>query len=351
MVKRVAWLALAAFFVTVGACDVTAQQPTQQQRDAIRAACRSDFMTNCSGVQPGGKEALACLVQHRGSLSAGCKTAVDAIASAPTSPPKGPPAGAAESTQTGVPAAAAATPAPSSEDQLKTVQQACTLSDLMGHCSWIAPSSPELLQCLKANPSDLSPPCLSAVKSLEGASSTAAAPAPAAPRATAAKPAEEGAAKPTGRAGEKPAAPAAQAPPQKPTEGQISAVRSACRADFMAHCRGVKPGGSAALACLKRNAAHLSAGCQSAVAALGQGAEGAAVSAAAPAASTRAPLGAMPMLGPREALTILRHCGGDRRSLCPGVEPGGGRLISCLAEHASAVSSDCYAALSTAAGR
>ena len=41
-----------------------AQQPTQSQRDAVRAACRSDFMANCASVQPGGKEALECLMRN-----------------------------------------------------------------------------------------------------------------------------------------------------------------------------------------------------------------------------------------------------------------------------------------------
>ena len=37
-----------------------AQQPTPAQQSAIRDACRSDFMSNCSGVQPGGSAALPC---------------------------------------------------------------------------------------------------------------------------------------------------------------------------------------------------------------------------------------------------------------------------------------------------
>ena len=44
---------------TVG--PTAAQQPSPAQRDAIRSTCRSDFIANCSGVQPGGKEAFACL--------------------------------------------------------------------------------------------------------------------------------------------------------------------------------------------------------------------------------------------------------------------------------------------------
>jgi hypothetical protein len=59
----------------------------------------------------------------------------------------------------------------------------------------------------------------------------------------------------------------------------------------------------------------------------------------------------MPMLRPREALAIVRICSADQRALCPDVQLGGGRLLSCLAEHASALSPTCYGALSAAARR
>jgi hypothetical protein len=63
-----------------------AQQPTQAQRDAVRASCRSDFMANCAGVQPGGKEALECLMRNEPQLSASCRSAVNAIATPASSP-------------------------------------------------------------------------------------------------------------------------------------------------------------------------------------------------------------------------------------------------------------------------
>src|SRR6202035_3093383 len=61
--------------------------PTAQQKAAIRAACRSDFMSHCSGVQPGGAEALQCLKRSEAQLSAACRSAVAAIR-------RGPPAAA-----------------------------------------------------------------------------------------------------------------------------------------------------------------------------------------------------------------------------------------------------------------
>ena len=53
-------------------------QVTAQQQSAVRSNCRSDFVSKCSGVTPGGKEALACLQNNVAALSPACKTAVSA---------------------------------------------------------------------------------------------------------------------------------------------------------------------------------------------------------------------------------------------------------------------------------
>ena len=42
-------------------------QITTAQQSAIRGSCRSDFMSHCSGVTPGGKDALTCLQKNVGS--------------------------------------------------------------------------------------------------------------------------------------------------------------------------------------------------------------------------------------------------------------------------------------------
>lgn len=55
------------------------QPPTQAQQDAIRSNCRRDFLSNCSGVPRGGKEALQCLKANQAKLSAGCAQAVAAV--------------------------------------------------------------------------------------------------------------------------------------------------------------------------------------------------------------------------------------------------------------------------------
>ena len=57
-----------------------AQEPTPDQQSAIRSNCRSDFMTNCSGVRsPRWRSALICSAdQERRSTCAGIRAAIAA---------------------------------------------------------------------------------------------------------------------------------------------------------------------------------------------------------------------------------------------------------------------------------
>ena len=299
-----------------------AQQSTEAERDAIRAARRSDFMANCSGVQPGGKEAFECLLRNDAKLSPSCEAAGNAAAPKPAEPAAAaapapaapaqsetaPPAAKVERAPPGIQVA----PAAAQNEELKTVQQACTLNDFVSHCSWIAPNNPEILQCLKANATDLSPNCQAAVQSLPAAAAPAPPAEPARQAAPAKKPIEPKPPEPARTNAPPPAAPAAA--PAAPTAQQKAAVRASCRSDFMSHCSGVQPGGAEALQCLKRNEAQLSAACRSAVAAIAGGA-GAAAAPGAPAATAApavAPIGPMPMLRPRDALAIVQishECG------------------------------------------
>lgn len=337
---------LSLFLISLGLQPTAAQQPTSEQRDAIRASCRSDFMANCSGVEPGGKAAFECLQRSHDRLSTSCKTAVDAVA-AKTAP-------AAAETPATAPASAAPPNVPvapqtasSQEEQLQAVRRVCTLDDIAAHCSFIAPTSPELVLCLKANAADLSPSCKSTVTGL------------AAPKAATTVPAEpappiEPAKKPPPRAKTTTAAPAAAAPgggaaAATPTADQKAAIRSACRSDFMAHCSGVQPGGSAALQCLAGNSAKLSSACRTAVAAISGGGAGGAVApaSATPAAAPAAvpPLTPRPVIMPEKGLLILRICRADAAALCAGTPPGGGRLIDCLGANAASLSPACYDAV------
>ena len=64
---RVALLALLGAFA---AGHPAGAQPSPAEVQAIRSACRSDFISHCMGVQPGGREALECLASHAPQLSA-----------------------------------------------------------------------------------------------------------------------------------------------------------------------------------------------------------------------------------------------------------------------------------------
>src|SRR5207244_7394320 len=172
-------------------------------------------------------------------------------------------------------------------------------SDFMAHCSSVQPGGEAALQCLAKNMSSLSSGCQSAVKAIEASAEpkrepaksepakTEAAPA-AAPKTETAKPAAE----PKGES-----KPAATTAAKKPTDAQISAIRSACRSDYPKVCAGVPTGGAPALECLEKNKARVSAGCEKAVSAASGG--GAATATAAPAA------GAATAAAPTAASTVI----------------------------------------------
>ena len=140
---------------------------------------------------------------------------------------------------------------------------------------------------------------------------------------------------------------------QNPSQAQISAVRQACPADYQTYCSNVPTGGSASLACLKRNAQSLSEPCRQAVAAIGSPA-GAAPATTAPGTAAPAPAAPAartygPPMSPRqEAMLLRRACGMDYRTYCSEVPIGGGRVIECLRENGPSLSRQCRSALLSA---
>ena len=79
--RRVTCAALAAVSLQLlVAAGPASAQPSAEQQSALRSNCRSDFMSNCSGVTPGGAEALQCLQRNVAKLSPGCQSAVNALA-------------------------------------------------------------------------------------------------------------------------------------------------------------------------------------------------------------------------------------------------------------------------------
>jgi hypothetical protein len=244
-----------------------------------------------------------------------------------------------------------------SQAQRDAIKSQCR-SDYIAHCSSVPPGGEASLQCLQKNMSSLSSSCQSAVRAVEAPAAATAKPADtAAPKATAPAAATTAPAKSA-----EPKAAAAPAAGQ-PTSAQISAIRSACRSDYPKVCAGVPTGGAPALQCLEKNKAKLSAGCEKAVSAAGGGGAAAAAPAAgaAPAATGAAPAGAaaaapavvvLRPMRPREELLVLRSaCGADVRSICGGVQPGGGRIVQCLATNAAQLSPACKDVLSQFAAR
>lgn len=285
-------------------------QVTAEQQAAIKSSCRSDFMSNCSGVQPGGAQALQCLQKNVARLSPSCQSAVSATipkpaAAAPAAPPPPAPAAAAApapapatpvaaapapaiatakppAASIAAPKAAAAAPAAPqvTAAQQSAIKSACR-SDFMSNCSGVQPGGAAALQCLQKNAARLSPSCQAAV----GATMPKQAAIPAA-AAT-------------------PAAVAVEAPPA-PTAQQMAAVKNTCRADYARNCKGVPPGGPEALACLQRNAARLSPNCKTSLADIADSIPAGAAPAAAAATTTTT------------TTTTVEH-----RRLPPGITPAG----------------------------
>jgi len=253
------------------------------------------------------------------------------------------------------------------EAQKSAIRSACR-SDFMAHCASVTPGGVEAYQCLQSHMSSLSSGCASAVRAVEPAAApkTEAEPAksePAKSEPANSEPTKSEPAKTEAPAAAPAAKPAATAAPKtaaakEPSSAEIAAVKSACRADYPKVCARVPPGGAPALECLEKNKARVSAACAKAVSA----AAGGGTAAAAPAAGAAAPAAAAPAaapaaivlrpLRPREELFIVRSaCGADIRTLCAGVQPGGGRIVQCVASNAASLSPACKDVLAPFAAR
>ena len=100
-----------------------------------------------------------------------------------------------------------------------------------------------------------------------------------------------------------------------------SAKKRPCAEDIERLCPGVKPAHGGIVRCLKEHQAQLSEACRNHIHA-------------------------------RRAKWNERSkaCRADVRTLCKGVKPGGGRLLSCLKEHGAELSPACKAELAEQPG-
>jgi hypothetical protein len=124
--------------------------------------------------------------------------------------------------------------------QADAIRQSCR-GDYQAHCAGVPTGGAAALQCLQRNLPSLSPVCQSAVSATEAGGA------------------------PTPPAAASQGGPAA-APPMTPREA-AAMMRRACGGDFRALCRGVRPGGGRALACLADHQESLSPPCRKALAA------------------------------------------------------------------------------------
>jgi hypothetical protein len=162
---------------------------------------------------------------------------------------------------------------------------------------------------------------------------------------------------------------------QAPTDAQRSAIRSACRSDYMAHCSDVPPGGMASLQCLQKNMSSLSSSCQGAVRAVEPAAEAKSEAKpeakpeskpeSAPAASTASPAekpaaaaaapkaaASTPSKKPSSAqvAAIRSACRSDYMAHCSSVPTGGAAALNCLKQNKSSLSAGCQQAVNAAGG-
>ena len=279
--------ALLTGWVALALAEGAAAQVTAAQQSAIRASCRSDFMSKCSGVQPGGAEALQCLQKNVASLSPSCQSAVSAtIPKPPVATPSPPPP----------PVAVAAPPPPPP-----------------------APPAPALsapapaIVTAKPPAASIAPP----------APKTAVPATPAAPRQTAMPPAP-----PAGP-------PAADTPPQ-PTAAQMNAIKTTCRSDFSRNCKGVPIGGPEAIACLQSNVAKLSPNCQTSLTDIAD---------TSPPAAPTGPVTQRPNAPVVMTAVIGRACLRDLVRRCRDTGAGDGQKIACLQANEAQLAPLCKAAL------
>jgi hypothetical protein len=165
------WTAIGAIVVLVVAAPAVAQQPTQEQGNAIRQSCRSDYRSHCADVPTGGSAALACLQQNASSLSAPCQRALAAIgggsAQATTPANEANPQASSPAPSTALPSRAPYPPM-TPREKIAVMRVDCG-RDYRMFCSGVPFGGGRAVACLKANAPRLSPRCQSALLEMKQA--------------------------------------------------------------------------------------------------------------------------------------------------------------------------------------
>jgi hypothetical protein len=145
--KRV-WL-LSALIAFGCEAPLFAQQPTQEQANAIRQECRNDYQQVCAGVPTGGSAALSCLQQHSSSVSPGCQQALASVRGGAATAATGQAAGAGMSRQ----------------QKVAMMRRACGM-DYRRLCANVRPGGGAALACLRQNQVSLSRNCRRALQTV-----------------------------------------------------------------------------------------------------------------------------------------------------------------------------------------
>ncbi len=216
-------------------------------------------------------------------------------------------------------------------------------NDYIAHCSSVPPGGEASLQCLQKNMASLGPGCASAVKAVEApAAAPAAAKTDAAPATTRGQ--ARGDSGTESRRRRKAEQRADLGDPQRVPLRLSQGLRRCRRLAARPHCNAWRR---------TRRSSHRPARrrWRPPAAVAPQPAADAAAPAARRAGAAPAVIVLRP-LRPREELFVLRSaCGGDVRSICGGVQPGGGRIVQCLATNAGSLSPACREVLAPFAAR
>jgi hypothetical protein len=245
---------IALTFTALSVAGRAGAEPTEEQVAAIKANCRSDYMSYCWSVPRGGPEAAQCLKQNLAKLSPGCAQAVKAATAAAAAPPPAKPASAPATEAQSSPTATAKPTAPAALEASPSTEAAATPQTAPAS----QPASPPKAAETSAKPAA---PAQSAV----GTS-----PAPALAKAQPPAATEQ---------------PAAASPPTPPSAEAVASegapviigsipprkklmVFSNCKQDLNTYCADVAYGEGRQLHCLFANKAALTPNCQGALARL-----------------------------------------------------------------------------------